>query len=76
LGAIHPKNLPFYGQKILSITTFFNGYTDRRIDCARITGNILQNPFDKISVFQINLKQVIKAKFYVDICTNYFQKQR
>lgn len=50
--------------------------TDRRIDCARITGNIFQNPFDKISVFQIDLIQEIKAKFYVDICTNYFQKQR
>nr|DAE05861.1 MAG TPA: hypothetical protein [Podoviridae sp. ctWeH21] len=53
---IHPKNLPFYGQKILSIARFFDGYTDRRIDCASITGNIFQNPFDKISVFQIDLK--------------------
>ena len=58
------------------ITRFFDGCTDRRIDCASITGNILQNPFDKISVFQIDLIQEIKAKFYVDICTNYFQKQR
>jgi len=46
----------------------------RRIDCVRITGNIFQNPFDKISVFKIDLIQEIKAKFYVDICTNYFQK--
>lgn len=58
------------------ITRFFDGCTDRRIDCASITGNIFQNPFDKISVFQIDLIQEIKAKFYVDICTNYFQKQR
>lgn len=47
-----------------------------RIDCVSITGNILQNPFDKISVFQIDLIQEIKAKFYVNIYANYFQKQR
>lgn len=44
------------GKKSLVLLRFLMVARTRRIDCVRITGNIFQNPFDKISVFQINLK--------------------
>lgn len=73
IGSNPLKKFAVLRVKILSITWFLMVWAVRMYN---ITGNISQNPFDKITVFKIDFRWVIKAKFYVDICSNYFQKQR